>query len=128
MQISVQFEFKVCWFLIFQYEVAVLTKDGAVIEPATSADTNWDIAPLVKYVQTSSFFQITYGICGKGGGGGGGGGGWDGQQTMSCQDDHFSGQTIFDRKRSLSMDLNVFILSPNFHVRLFCWRKYIFAC
>ena len=40
---------------MFQYEVAVITKDGAVIEPATSADTNWDIAPLVKYVQTSSF-------------------------------------------------------------------------
>lgn len=73
MQISVQFKFKVCWFLIFQYEVAVITKDGAVIEPATSADTNWDIAPLVKYVQTSSFFQITYGICGIGGRGGGGG-------------------------------------------------------
>ncbi|KAM7437161.1 Proteasome subunit beta type-4 [Porites harrisoni] len=31
-----------------KYEVAVITKDGAVIEPATSADTNWDIAPLVK--------------------------------------------------------------------------------
>ena len=54
-QLSAQFKVKVCWWLIFQYEVAVITKDGAVIEPATSADTNWDIAPLVKYVQTSSF-------------------------------------------------------------------------
>ena len=29
------------------------TKDGTVIEPATSADTNWGIAPMDKYVQTS---------------------------------------------------------------------------
>ena len=43
--------------LIFQYEVAVITKDGAVIEPATSVDTNWDIAAVVEYVQTSFFLD-----------------------------------------------------------------------
>ena len=33
---------------IFQFEIAVITKDGVEIEPAASADTNWDIAPMVK--------------------------------------------------------------------------------
>lgn len=31
-----------------KYEVAVITKDGVVIEPVQSLDTNWDIAPMVK--------------------------------------------------------------------------------
>ena len=35
-------------FIVFQFEVAVITKDGVVIEPVTSADTNWEIAPMVK--------------------------------------------------------------------------------
>lgn len=34
--------------IVFQFEVAVITKDGVVIEPVTSADTNWEIAPMVK--------------------------------------------------------------------------------
>ena len=35
-------------FIWFQFEVAVITKDGVVIEPATTAHTNWEIAPMVK--------------------------------------------------------------------------------
>ena len=35
-------------FFLFQFEMAVITKDGVVIEPATSAETNWEIAPMVK--------------------------------------------------------------------------------
>lgn len=31
-----------------KYEIAVITSDGVVIEPATSAQTNWEIAPMVK--------------------------------------------------------------------------------
>jgi len=31
-----------------KFEVAVITKDGVVIEPATTAHTNWEIAPMVK--------------------------------------------------------------------------------
>ena len=39
-------------FIWLQYEIAVITSDGVVIEPATSAQTNWEIAPMVKWVST----------------------------------------------------------------------------
>ena len=32
----------------FQYEIAVVTKDGARIEGPKVSDTNWDIANLVR--------------------------------------------------------------------------------
>lgn len=44
-----RFEFEAILISIyFQFEVAVITKDGVVIEPAISSDTNWEIAPMVK--------------------------------------------------------------------------------
>ena len=52
-------------FFLFQFEMAVITKDGVVIEPATSAETNWEIAPMVKWVSVFCillFFSLIFGF------------------------------------------------------------------
>ena len=44
---------------LLQYEVAIVTKDGARIEGPFSSDTDWSIAHMIKYVSTGPDFLLS---------------------------------------------------------------------